>query len=157
MNEVADLIMKHAPDWRRVINELQRASVGGTLNLGTLIRTDASYDNLFKALKDSDKDSCWYFADALYAIGSRKAIDSLKKSLFYTDLGFTVARILNRFSETKKKKYKISQRVIDDILLIEQREREREELWRRIKDDDNSSPMRYGGPWDSGCSQMNCD
>jgi DNA polymerase III delta prime subunit len=54
MNEVADLIMKHAPDWRRVINELQRASVGGTLNLGTLIRTDASYDNLFKALKDKE-------------------------------------------------------------------------------------------------------
>jgi len=46
--------MKHAPDWRRILNELQRSSVGGTLNLGTLTKTDASYDNLFKSLKDKD-------------------------------------------------------------------------------------------------------
>jgi len=54
MKDVAELIMKHAPDWRRVLNELQRASVGGVLNLETLTKTDASYDNLFKALKDKD-------------------------------------------------------------------------------------------------------
>jgi DNA polymerase III delta prime subunit len=54
MKDVAELIMKHAPDWRRVLNELQRSSVGGVLNLKTLTKTDASYDNLFKALKDKD-------------------------------------------------------------------------------------------------------
>ena len=54
LTDVAELIMKHAPDWRRILNELQRSSVGGTLNLGTLTKTDASYDNLFKSLKDKD-------------------------------------------------------------------------------------------------------
>ena len=34
---VAELIMKHFPDWRRVINELQRYSVSGTIDSGILI------------------------------------------------------------------------------------------------------------------------
>ena len=54
MKDVAELIMKHAPDWRRVLNELQRSSVGGVLKLGSLTKTDASYDALFKSLKDKD-------------------------------------------------------------------------------------------------------
>lgn len=54
MKDVAELIMKHAPDWRRVLNELQRSSVGGELKLGSLTKTDASYDALFKSLKDKD-------------------------------------------------------------------------------------------------------
>ena len=54
MTDVAELIMKHAPDWRRILNELQRSSVGGVLKLGTLTKTDASYDALFKSLKDKD-------------------------------------------------------------------------------------------------------
>ena len=54
MKDVAELIMKHAPDWRRILNELQRSSVGGVLKLGTLTKTDASYDALFKSLKDKD-------------------------------------------------------------------------------------------------------
>ena len=33
---VADLIKKHFPDWRRVLNELQRYSVGGTIDVGML-------------------------------------------------------------------------------------------------------------------------
>lgn len=54
MKDVAELIMKHAPDWRRVLNELQRSSVGGVLKLGSLTKTDASYDALYKSLKDKD-------------------------------------------------------------------------------------------------------
>jgi len=54
MTDVAELIMKHAPDWRRILNELQRSSVGGVLKLGMLTKTDASYDALFKSLKDKD-------------------------------------------------------------------------------------------------------
>ena len=33
---LAELIMKHAPDWRRILNELQRHSRGGTLQLDVL-------------------------------------------------------------------------------------------------------------------------
>ena len=54
MQGIAELIMKHAPDWRRILNELQRSSVGGELKLGSLTKTDASYDTLFKSLKDKD-------------------------------------------------------------------------------------------------------
>ena len=34
---VAELIMKHFPDWRRVLNELQRYSVSGTIDTGILV------------------------------------------------------------------------------------------------------------------------
>ena len=34
---VAELIMKHFPDWRRVLNELQRYSVSGTIDSGILV------------------------------------------------------------------------------------------------------------------------
>lgn len=54
MKDVAELIMKHAPDWRRVLNELQRSSVGGVLKLGSLAKTDSSYETLFNALRDKD-------------------------------------------------------------------------------------------------------
>jgi DNA polymerase III delta prime subunit len=51
---VADLIMKYAPDWRRVLNELQRGSVGGTfVNIATNGSND-SYIELFKHLKAKD-------------------------------------------------------------------------------------------------------
>ena len=47
--------MKYAPDWRRVINECQRYSIGGQLET-TVLNNDASgnYDSLFKSLKDKD-------------------------------------------------------------------------------------------------------
>jgi len=52
---IAQLIMKHAPDWRRVINECQRYSIGGQLET-TVLNNDVSenYDALFKALKNKD-------------------------------------------------------------------------------------------------------
>lgn len=52
---IAQLIMKHAPDWRRVINECQRYSIGGQLE-STVLNNDASgnYESLFKSLKDKD-------------------------------------------------------------------------------------------------------
>jgi len=34
---VAELIMKHMPDWRRVLNECQRYSVSGTIDAGILV------------------------------------------------------------------------------------------------------------------------
>ena len=50
---IAELIMKHAPDWRRVLNELQRASVGGELNINSN-SVNSNYDLLFKSLKEKD-------------------------------------------------------------------------------------------------------
>ena len=52
---LAQLIMKYAPDWRRVINECQRYSIGGQLET-TVLNNDASgnYNSLFKSLKDKD-------------------------------------------------------------------------------------------------------
>jgi len=51
--ELAQLIMKYAPDWRRVLNELQRASIGGATLSTTNIDSD-NYNALFKALKEKD-------------------------------------------------------------------------------------------------------
>ena len=51
----ADLILKHAPDWRRVLNECQRLSIGGSdiSNSSTDISNNNTSD-LVKSLKDKD-------------------------------------------------------------------------------------------------------
>ena len=52
---IAGLISKYAPDWRRVLNEAQRHSIGGNLDTGVLISgSNDNYNDLFKALKDKD-------------------------------------------------------------------------------------------------------
>ena len=52
---VAELIIKHAPDWRRVINEAQRYSSNGVLNsLAVIGQSDESISELVKFLKDKD-------------------------------------------------------------------------------------------------------
>ena len=50
---VVDLIMKHAPDWRRILNELQRQSMVGIVASGSTDHT-GSFDLLFTYLKDKD-------------------------------------------------------------------------------------------------------
>ena len=53
--ELPPLIMKYAPDWRRVLNELQRGSVGGTLvHILATNGSNDSYIELFKHLKAKD-------------------------------------------------------------------------------------------------------
>jgi hypothetical protein len=52
---IADVIMKFAPDWRRVINECQRYSLTGFIDSKiTKSLTSDSYDELFKFLKEKD-------------------------------------------------------------------------------------------------------
>ena len=52
---VATLITKHFPDNRRVINELQRYSVSGTIDSGILIDTKAdSYSELYTYMKEKN-------------------------------------------------------------------------------------------------------
>ena len=49
------LINKHFPDWRRVLNELQRYSVGGTIDSAILAEfSDVSVDDLIKTLGKKD-------------------------------------------------------------------------------------------------------
>ena len=52
---IAELIMKFAPDWRRVLNELQRYSVNGKIDSG-IINTlqDKNFDDLFSHLKNKN-------------------------------------------------------------------------------------------------------
>lgn len=52
---VAELIMKHLPDWRRVLNELQRYSATGKIDVGILSSfSDDSFSSLVKMLKEKD-------------------------------------------------------------------------------------------------------
>ena len=52
---IAELIMKFAPDWRRVLNELQRYSINGKIDSGVLnIISNKNYDDLFSHLKNKD-------------------------------------------------------------------------------------------------------
>jgi hypothetical protein len=49
------LIKKHYPDWRRVINELQRYSATGKIDSGLLANiTESSYKDLIRFLKEKD-------------------------------------------------------------------------------------------------------
>lgn len=51
---VANLVMKHFPDFRRGLNELQRASIGGSINADALIEDNTKYSDLYKHLKEKD-------------------------------------------------------------------------------------------------------
>ena len=52
---VAQLITKHFPDWRRVLNELQRYSVSGKIDAGMLVNlSDTNIKTLMQTLKDKD-------------------------------------------------------------------------------------------------------
>jgi len=52
---LAELINKHFPDWRRVLNECQRYSVGGNIDSGILAAfSDVSVNELVKSLKDKN-------------------------------------------------------------------------------------------------------
>ena len=52
---LAELINKHFPDWRRVLNECQRYSVGGEIDSGILASfSDVSVNELVKSLKDKN-------------------------------------------------------------------------------------------------------
>ena len=52
---LVELINKHFPDWRRVLNELQRYSVGGKIDSGILASfSNVKTNDLFKSLKSKD-------------------------------------------------------------------------------------------------------
>ncbi len=52
---LVELINKHFPDWRRVLNECQRYSVAGKIDTGILATfSDVKTDDLFKNLKEKN-------------------------------------------------------------------------------------------------------
>jgi DNA polymerase III delta prime subunit len=52
---VAELVTKHFPDWRRVLNELQRYSVSGKIDSGILVNmTEDSFKELLKNMKEKN-------------------------------------------------------------------------------------------------------
>lgn len=52
---LAELIMKYCPDWRRVLNELQRYSVSGSIDSGILVSLqEASLEGLMSDLKNKN-------------------------------------------------------------------------------------------------------
>ena len=52
---LAELIMKFAPDWRRVLNELQRYSINGRIDSGVVANLqDKNFDDLFSHLKNKN-------------------------------------------------------------------------------------------------------
>jgi DNA polymerase III delta prime subunit len=52
---LAQVIMRHAPDWRRVLNELQRHSISGQLETSVILNdANDNYSLLFTALKSKD-------------------------------------------------------------------------------------------------------
>jgi DNA polymerase III delta prime subunit len=52
---LAELINKHFPDWRRVLNECQRYSVGGEIDSGILASfSDVAVNDLIKHLKEKN-------------------------------------------------------------------------------------------------------
>ena len=52
---LAELIMKHYPDWRRVLNELQRYSLSGKIDAGVLNNiSDKNYNDLFSCIKNKN-------------------------------------------------------------------------------------------------------
>ena len=52
---IVELINKHFPDWRRVLNECQRYSASGKIDTGILATfSDVSINNLLKSLKEKN-------------------------------------------------------------------------------------------------------
>ena len=83
---LAQLINKHFPDWRRVLNECQRYSVAGKIDTGILATfSDVKTDDLFKNLKEKNfpevRKWCVNNLDNDPAVLLRRIYDSLYTSL----------------------------------------------------------------------------
>ena len=83
---LAELINKHFPDWRRVLNECQRYSVGGKIDSGILAHfSDVKVNDLVKNLKEKNfaevRKWCVNNLDNDPAVLLRRIYDSLYTSL----------------------------------------------------------------------------
>ena len=83
---LAELINKHFPDWRRVLNECQRYSVGGKIDSGILVHfSDVKVNDLIKNLKEKNfpevRKWCVNNLDNDSSVLLRRIYDSLYESL----------------------------------------------------------------------------
>ena len=83
---LAELIYKHFPDWRRVLNECQRYAVSGKIDAGILAHfSDVKVNDLIKNLKAKDFKEvriwCVYNLDNDPAVLLRRIYDALYDSL----------------------------------------------------------------------------
>jgi DNA polymerase III delta prime subunit len=83
---LAELINKHFPDWRRVLNECQRYSVGGRIDSGILAHfSDVKVNDLIKNLKEKNfaevRKWCVNNLDNDPSVLLRRIYDSLYDSL----------------------------------------------------------------------------
>ncbi len=83
---LVELINKHFPDWRRILNECQRYSVGGTIDTGILATfSDISINDLIKNLKEKNfsevRKWCVNNLDNDPSVLLRRLYDSLYESL----------------------------------------------------------------------------
>jgi DNA polymerase III delta prime subunit len=69
---VAEVVAKHFPDYRRVLNELQRYSVSGKIDTGILVNVgEESYKELMKNLRDKN------FTEVRKWVGKNSDMDSV--------------------------------------------------------------------------------
>ena len=88
---LAELINKHFPDWRRVLNECQRYSVGGKIDSGILAHfSDVKVNDLIKNLKEKDfkevRKWCVNNLDNDSSVLLRRIYDALSNSLVLTSI-----------------------------------------------------------------------
>ena len=88
---LAELINKHFPDWRRVLNECQRYSVGGKIDSGILAHfSDVKVNDLIKNLKEKNfsevRKWCVNNLDNDSSVLLRRIYDSLNDSLVVSTL-----------------------------------------------------------------------
>ena len=86
-----ELINKHFPDWRRILNECQRYSVGGKIDSGILAHfSDVKVNDLIKNLKEKNfsqvRKWCVDNLDNDPAVLLRRIYDSLSGSLVPTSV-----------------------------------------------------------------------
>jgi hypothetical protein len=69
---VAEVVAKHFPDYRRVLNELQRYSVSGKIDTGILVNVgEESYKELMKNLREMN------FTEVRKWVGKNSDMDSV--------------------------------------------------------------------------------
>ncbi len=95
---LAELINKHFPDWRRVLNECQRYSVGGKIDSGILAHfSDVKVNDLIKNLKEKNfsevRKWCVNNLDNDSSVLLRRIYDSLNDSLVVSTLPAAVCII----------------------------------------------------------------
>ena len=83
---LAELINKHFPDWRRVLNECQRYSVSGKIDSGILVTfSDVAVNDLVKNLKEKNfpevRKWCVSNLDNDSAVLLRRVYDALNTTL----------------------------------------------------------------------------